>query len=201
MSATLICVQAMATVPATRPPEPESPESTAETLREDPREEALDQAPEYDVGCDPDLWLYRDRTVGLLKRYFRISIEVGRLPSLLGREFFRTRVTSYSATTFEDAVIFVHDMEQSLGQLDEFEQTVIARVVLQSYSQDEAGRMLGCKRRTIGRRYLEGLDKLSEILLRGGVLTRLPATNSIVPKSCQEGESDEFPASCSEQAE
>jgi hypothetical protein len=37
---------------------------------------------------DPDLWLYRDRTVGLLRRYMRLSIEVGRMPSLLGREFF-----------------------------------------------------------------------------------------------------------------
>jgi hypothetical protein len=60
------------------------------------------------MGCNPDLWLYRDRTVGLLKRYLRYSVEVGRLPSLLGREFFRTRVTSYHAGTFEDAVIFVH---------------------------------------------------------------------------------------------
>ena len=40
------------------------------------------------MGCNPDLWLYRDRTVGLLKRYLRYSVEVGRLPSLLGREFF-----------------------------------------------------------------------------------------------------------------
>ena len=37
---------------------------------------------------DPDIWLYRQRTVGLLKRYLRMSVEVGRLPSLLGREFF-----------------------------------------------------------------------------------------------------------------
>jgi len=199
MSAVAICAQAMEIVPETQPPELDSPEPS----REDIQNEDLEQAPAevYDLGCDPDLWLYRDRTVGLLKRYFRISIEVGRLPSLLGREFFRTRVTSYSTTTFEDAVIFVHDMEQSLGQLDEFEQTVIARVVLQSYSHDEAGQMLGCKRRTIGRRYLEGLDRLSEILLRGGLLARLPKTNSSVPKSCQEGENDEFPASCSEQPE
>jgi hypothetical protein len=28
-------------------------------------------------GSDPDLWLYRDRTVGLLKRYLRYSVEVG----------------------------------------------------------------------------------------------------------------------------
>jgi hypothetical protein len=38
-----------------------------------------------------DLWPCRDRTVALLKRYAHSSVEVGRLPSLLGREFFRSR--------------------------------------------------------------------------------------------------------------
>ena len=58
-------------------------------------------------GRDPDLWLYRERTLGMRRRYQRLSVEVGRLPSLLGREFYRTRVTSYHAGTFEDTVIFV----------------------------------------------------------------------------------------------
>jgi hypothetical protein len=34
---------------------------------------------------EAELWLYRDRTTGLLRRYIRMSVEVGRLPSLLGR--------------------------------------------------------------------------------------------------------------------
>ena|SRR5437660_10757992 len=51
---------------------------------------------------EAELWLYRDRTMGLLRRYRRISIEVGRLPSLLGRELFRTRVSSYHVTSFEE---------------------------------------------------------------------------------------------------
>jgi hypothetical protein len=72
-------------------------------------------------GGDPDLWLYRDRTVALLRRYMRLSIEVGRMPSLLGREFFRARVTSYKASTFEDSVIFVHDVERSLEELSELD--------------------------------------------------------------------------------
>src|SRR5579864_1098219 len=52
---------------------------------------------------------YRGRTVAMLRRYMRYSIETGRLPSLLGREFFRAKVTSYTVVTFEDRVIFVHD--------------------------------------------------------------------------------------------
>src|SRR5579863_6961703 len=60
---------------------------------------------ELAAGRDPTLPLYRDRTAALLRRYMQISIEVGRMPSLLGREFFRTRVTSYRAHSFVDAVI------------------------------------------------------------------------------------------------
>jgi hypothetical protein len=74
----------------------------------------------------------------------RLSIEVGRTPSLLGREFFRTRVTSYGASTFEDSVIFVHDVERSLEELNDFEKKLIAKIVLQRFSREEAGRLLGC---------------------------------------------------------
>src|SRR6202142_4796349 len=68
-----------------------------------------------------DMWSYRRRTIALLRRYARASVEVGRLPSLLGREFFRTRVTSYTMRNFEDVVIFVTDMEQAIDQLGPLE--------------------------------------------------------------------------------
>ncbi len=82
-------------------------------------------APEPYNPNDPNLWLYRQRTLGMLRRYVRLSVEVGRLPSLLGREFFRTRVTSYTSVTFEDLVIFVHDVERVLSKLNEFDQRLI----------------------------------------------------------------------------
>ena len=81
---------------------------------------------DFTCPANPDLWMYRGRTIGLLRRYLILSIETGRLPSLLGREFFRTRVSSYNAATFEDVVIFVHDVERSLERLDKFEQEMIA---------------------------------------------------------------------------
>jgi hypothetical protein len=46
--------------------------------------------------------IYRARVVTMLRRYLQYSIETGRLPSLLGREFFRAKVTSYTVVTFED---------------------------------------------------------------------------------------------------
>ena len=145
-----------------------------------------------------DLWLYRERTVGMLRRYMRISVEVGRLPSLLGREFFRTRVTSYSASTFEDAVIFVHDVDRSLEKLDWFEKELIGKIVLQDYSQDQAAILLGCWRKTVARRFLEAVDRLTEIFLIGGLLTALPQEDSYYLESCQEVETEENSACDSE---
>lgn len=134
----------------------------------------------------PELHLYRDRTRAILRRYFRMSIELGRLPSLVGREFFRSRVTSYRMHTFEDAVIFVHDTETCLERLDPLSQQLIARVIFQDYTLEETAALLGCGRRTVVRRYPRALDRLSELFLEAELLRPLP---------CQEGESSGIPAS------
>ena len=152
-------------------------------------------------GTDPDLWLYRERTMGMLRRYLRLSVEVGRLPSLLGREFFRTRVTSYHAGTFEDAVIFVHDVARGLDKLGDFEHKLIAKIVLQSYTHNETARLLGCWRRTVGRRFPEAIDQLTDIFLEAGLLIRLPTTDVARAKRCQENESAENSVSDSEHSE
>jgi len=119
---------------------------------------------------DPGLWIYRQRTAAMLNRYLRLSLEVGRLPSVLGREVFRSSYQRRQNATFEDAVIFVHDVEHCLEELDLFSQEVLVWVVLQGYSQEEASRVLGCARRTISRHLPEALDRLSEILIREQLL-------------------------------
>jgi len=123
------------------------------------------------------LWFYRSRTVALLRRYMRFSLETGRLPSVVGREFFRAKVTSYTATTFEDRVIFVRDVEMSLNRLEYWDQQLIARVILQEHNQGQAAHMLHCSRSTVQRRLSEVLDLLSEDFLRVGLLVALPSTD------------------------
>lgn len=136
---------------------------------------------------DPEVCLYRVRTVILLRRYLRMSLEAGRLPSLLGREFFRAHFTGYQAHTFEDIVIFVHDVESSLEELDEPDRKLIAMIVLQEHSQEEAARMLGCPRRSIVRHYAEALDRVSDIFLRKRIMERFPDCRPTQENSCQEG--------------
>jgi|HubBroStandDraft_6_1064221.scaffolds.fasta_scaffold320561_2 DNA-directed RNA polymerase specialized sigma24 family protein len=123
---------------------------------------------------DPDLWMYRKKTAALLRRYMQWSIEAGRLPSLLGRELFRAKVTAYTATTFEDRVIFIHDIEKCLNQLASFDREIVARVVLQEHEHPQAARILHCTRRTIERRLPEVLDELSEAFLKARLLEPLP---------------------------
>jgi hypothetical protein len=114
--------------------------------------------------------IYRGRTVAMLRRYMRYSMETGRLPSILGREFFRAKVTSYTVVTFEDRVIFVHDMEKCLAKLDEFSQQLIARHIMQEHDQAATGRLLGCTERTVRTWVPIALDLLGEILLEVGLL-------------------------------
>jgi hypothetical protein len=117
-----------------------------------------DQLEEDPLDRNPDLWMYRKRTVGLLRRYLRFSLETGRLPSFVGREFFRTKVTCYTTTTFEDRVIFVRDVEKSLERLEYWDQQLIARIIFQEHSQEQTARILHWGLRTIERRLPQVLD-------------------------------------------
>ncbi|MGO9777121.1 MAG: sigma factor-like helix-turn-helix DNA-binding protein [Terracidiphilus sp.] len=141
-----------------------------------------------------ELWPYRRRTVALLRRYARASVEVGRLPSLLGREFFRSRVTSYTMRNFEEVVIFVADMERAIEKLSAIEKRMLAMNVLEEYSIDEVARLLGCTPRN-GRRLLQdALDQLSRILLAGDLMEKLPSVTR-GQKTCQEGKNYNFDVS------
>jgi len=132
--------------------------------------------------------IYRGRTVAMLRRYMRYALETGRLPSLLGREFFRTKVTRYTVVTFEDRVIFVHDMEICLERLDEFLRQIIARRVLQEHDCWATARLLQCNEKTVRRLTPIALDQLSEILLEVGLMERIEPS---VQKSCQGGLEEE----------
>ncbi len=148
---------------------------------EDADEELSPEGPRYQTGerlaqVDENARvrrIYRGRAIAMLRRYMRYSMETGRLPSIVGREFFRSKVTSYTVVTFEDRVIFVHDMETCLAKLDEFSQQLIARHILQEHDQMATARLLGCGERTVRRMAPIALDVLSEILLDVGLMERL----------------------------
>jgi hypothetical protein len=123
----------------------------------------------------PELAFYRKYTEAMLQRYLRMSMEVGRVPSLLGRSMFRGNVTRYRVKSFEDVVIFCYDVERCLAELDAGERDVIKRIALQAYTQGEAACMLGISLRSCVRRYAAAVDHLTKVFLRLRLLEPLVA--------------------------
>jgi hypothetical protein len=117
-----------------------------------------------------NLAAYRPYTRALLRRYFRMAVDIGRLPSILGGLCFRARVSSYKLNTFEDAVIFVHDIERVFERIERHFLEIIAGVVLLDYSVPEAALRLGITVQRAERRYSAALDSLAAVLLEVGLL-------------------------------
>jgi predicted DNA-binding protein (UPF0251 family) len=126
---------------------------------------------------DVEVAFYRKYSEAMLRRYVRMSMEAGRVPSLLGREMFRGNVTSYRVHSFEDVVVFCLDVERCLEKLSTEEKRLIKRVALQEYTQSEAASVLGMSLRCVVRQYAAALDRLTRMFLDARMLEPL--------KSCQ----------------
>jgi hypothetical protein len=126
-----------------------------------------------------ELAFYRKYTEAMVRRYVRLSMASGRVPSLLGRELFRGHVSSYKMTNFEDVVVFCFDMEKLLGRLGATDQQLIKRIAMQQYTQGDVASMLRLPLRSCIRMYGRALDLLTEMLLEVRMLEPL--------KSCQGG--------------
>lgn len=133
---------------------------------------------------DPGVAFYRSYTEAMLRRYGVLRTESGRVPSMLGRDLFRGRVTSYRVHAFDDVVIFVHDVERCIKLLSPRQQRLIHRIGVQEYTFGEACRMLGMSQRTVQKHYWEAVDELTEVFLRKRLLERLGED------TCQEGRGD-----------
>jgi predicted DNA-binding protein (UPF0251 family) len=116
------------------------------------------------------LAFYRRYTELLLRRYMQVSMRMGRVPSILGSCMFRGKVSSYRIHTFEDAVIFVYDIEKCLKRLSVEEMELIARIALQEYTQAEAAELTGQSLRSVVRKYGEAVDGLTKAFLDKNLL-------------------------------
>jgi hypothetical protein len=117
-----------------------------------------------------NLAFYRRHTESLLRRYLYASMQVGRAPSLLADSVGRGWASSRPVRTFEDAVIFVLDIERCIAQLGSLDREILARVVLQEYTQAETAVLLGMAIRTISYKYPLAVDRLTEKLLAASLL-------------------------------
>jgi DNA-directed RNA polymerase specialized sigma24 family protein len=116
------------------------------------------------------LGFYRRHTESLLRRYLYASMQVGRAPSILGDPIARGWCSSRPVRTFEDAVIFVLDVETCLSRLGSLDRQLVCRIVIQEYTQSEAASLLGMSVRAISYKFPLALDRLTEKLLEAGLL-------------------------------
>ena len=129
---------------------------------------AADKTP--DALPDISLAFYRKHTENLLRRYLYASMQVGRAPSILGDPVGRGWASSRPIRTFEDAVIFVLDVERCLDRLGALDRQMLSRVVLQEYTQAEAAVLMGMSIRAMSYKFPQALDRLTERLLESGLL-------------------------------
>ncbi len=92
----------------------------------------------------------------MLRRYLYASMQVGRAPSIFGDPVSRGWASSRPVRTFEDAVIFVLDMEKCLDQLGSLDRQLLSRIVLQEYTQAEAAMLLGMSVRAVSYKFSAG---------------------------------------------
>jgi hypothetical protein len=112
----------------------------------------------------------RMRAMQLLNRFFRTSLLLGRMPSVMGEESFRSRIGGTPGRAFEDAVIFVCDIERCLAGLDEFDRQLIALCIFEDRSEYLAARRFGRSPAEIARRLGQVLDLLYSTFCRLGLL-------------------------------
>ncbi len=116
----------------------------------------------------------RLRVILLLRRFFRTSLLLGRMPSVLGGDAFRSRLRYQPSRAFEDAVLFVCDVERCLRSLEPFDQRILALCIFEDRSEWETARLFGRPQAHISRRLGEVLDLLHETFCRLGLLAPLP---------------------------
>jgi len=130
-----------------------------------------DDGPPPQADPRPEMLCFRGQTLALVRHFFELSCQVGRLPSLLGREFFRARVSHHNIPSFEEQAVFARDIELCLAKLSDDHAEIITLVGLYDFSQDEVAEMLRYSRTVVHRWFSEALDALSEIFLAARILS------------------------------
>ena len=124
----------------------------------------------FDLDPRPETICFRSQTLAIMRHFFEISSQLGRLPSLLGREFFRAKVSHHAIPSFEDQAVFARDIELCLARLDDEHAEMISLIGLYDFSREEIAAMLHCTRGWVNQHASKAVDSLTEIFLWAGVL-------------------------------
>jgi DNA-directed RNA polymerase specialized sigma24 family protein len=119
----------------------------------------------------PEMVCFRAQTLAMVRHYFELSAQHGRLPSLMGREFFRAKVSHHAIPSFEEQAVFVRDVELSIGKLNAEHQEIVMLAGIYNLTHEEVAAMLHISKASVSAWFAEALDALSEIFLAAGLLS------------------------------
>jgi hypothetical protein len=122
-----------------------------------------------------EFFLLRPHTRALLRRYYYASLMMSRISCSMRDPTGRGWVSSRPVRSFEDAMIFVIDMERCIKALSLIDQQMLTRVVKQDYTYEETAHLLGCSTRALNYKFPAAIDRLTQRLLAAGILITSPA--------------------------
>jgi hypothetical protein len=123
----------------------------------------------------------RWRTAGLLLRYFRASLSLGRIPSLLGSDYScaRTRHRTRPQMAIEDVVLFLCDIERCLAEFSPRDRRLLAFCIFEHRTEWEAARAFRQAQSAVSRRLAELLDLLYLQFTRKGLMLPSPLDETL----------------------
>ena len=141
-----------------------------ETVAASPSVTAPPAEESSEIDPPPEMVCYRGQALAVVRHFFELTTQMGRLPSLLGREFFRARVSHHAIPSFEDQIVFARDVELCLDKLSAEQFDVLTLVGLYNFSHQEVAQMLHRSRTMIRQCFAAALDAIAEIFLEAGLL-------------------------------
>jgi hypothetical protein len=117
--------------------------------------------------------IFRTHTLKLLQHYLRLSLDYGRIPSVLGGQVTRARVSHSKMHSIEDDTIFIHDVSRCLEQeLKEEDLRLMALIVFMDHTFEEAAAMQGYSLRQTYRMFYDLMDRLTRAFFDREFLNR-----------------------------
>jgi DNA-directed RNA polymerase specialized sigma24 family protein len=120
--------------------------------------------------ASPEDYFLRSATHALLRRYIYAAMQPCRIASTLDIPIGRGWASSRRIRTFEDALIFVFDMEKCLNSLDARDRDMLSHLVIQEYTQAETATLLGISTRALSYKFPAALDRLTKKLIDAELL-------------------------------
>jgi len=139
--------------------------------------------------AEPELpieaYFLRPVTHALLRRYLYASMQPCRIASTLDIPIGRGWASSRPVRSFEDALIFIHDMERCINSLNSLDRAMLTGIVIQEWTQVETAGMLGMSVRALSYKFPAALDRLTQKLIAAELIV-LPEENEENDGDCND---------------